>query len=863
MGAPEGDVNSALWSHPPEELSNGRLRPATPLQTHLRDVEHRMRELGALDDQLVVAVARLHDIGKLTTWFQGYIRDEISPGPNTHHSHIGGSVVNYAVSTLGIGLGNQLAATLAVLKHHGSLPDMQGGAGAFAQQFADPHGGNAATYNGIEEKIDNIDSNPEARSVAESLVARATAGEGSWDECKDHIKSRENLPKLAKNASAIVSYVNENNGDFYAQVVDLWTTLTLADTTSAAHIDLQDLTTGSLEADAVERYISGFDTATDERKANLNEIRSAARQIALGRVDSFLDGDAQVANITLPTGFGKTLTSTQFGLTLADRKTALTGHPSRVVYALPFTSIIDQTAEELESVFPDASSLSLAVHHYLADVSPDEESFETEDLAERDRMLIRDSWRQQFTLTTFVQLLESLAGPHKSQGLKLPSLRNSVIILDEPQALPPEWMSLVSRLCRVLTEYYDAHVISMTATQPKLFELFDHTPDPFSIVDADDSAFSSTSPMSFIDAHPRVRYTIHPSADSTIADPPLSLKEAASVLTNGLKSSRLAICNTISSSRALAEYASEHIQGKTLNEQFTEWIATDEEFDFDTDEFVDSLDTGQPMVAHLTTRHRPFDRLALINVAKRLCEMDAPLLFVSTQLVEAGVDVSFDSLYRDFAPIPSIVQAAGRCNRSFESARRDVCLWKLESATGGMPPSEIVYSMFAFGDPLAATETALERHQKRAHVGEVEMISDVVDEYYSVYHTKSGTASTSLPSLVDDAKCATLGEMHLIDQQASIDVLVPRTTAEANHVTQLAAQGAMNKQAVTEARGMRQITVSIPAYPSNQDAIDRLRTSLLPVDEKSGLYALTRQATYDAFLGLRTPESTVDSRIIG
>ncbi|WP_129113881.1 CRISPR-associated endonuclease Cas3'' [Halegenticoccus tardaugens] len=860
----EDEINPALWSHPPEKLSDGLLRPATPLQTHLWDVERRMRVLGTLNDPLVVAVAGLHDIGKLTTWFQQYIRDEIPPGNKTHHSHIGGAVVNYALSEHGDAeLDDQLVGALAVLKHHGALPDMQGGAGAFAQQFGDPHGGNAETYDAIEQKLDNIDSNSDARAVAESLINRATAGQGSWTRCKKHIKARENLPKLAKNASHVVSHVNDSGGDFYAHLVDTWTTLTLADTTSAAHIALEELSCGTLDSEAVDQYIENFDAATDAREADLNEIRDLAREIALGRVESFLEADTQVANLTLPTGFGKTLTSTQVGLTLAGRKATRTGRPSRVVYALPFTSIIDQTADELASVFFDAGALDLAVHHHLADVSPDEEPFETDALAERDRMLIRDSWRQQFTLTTFVQLFESLAGPRKSQGLKLPSLRNAVVILDEPQALPPEWMNLVSRLCRVLTDRYNAHVISMTATQPKLFELFAHTPDPFALVEADDSAFSTASPMSFIDAHPRVRYTIHPSADSTTANSPFPPEDAAATLMDGIESPTLAICNTVSSSRTLATHASDYVGEETLNEQFAEWVAEQDKSDFDADGFVASLDTDRPLVAHLTTRHRPFDRLALIGVAKRLCKLNAPFLFVSTQLIEAGVDVSFDRLYRDFAPAPSIVQAAGRCNRSFDSERQDVCIWKLASAEDSQPPSEVIYSTLAFGDPLAATETALEEHREGKHVAETAMISEVVDKYYSAYHTTSGTTETSLPVLVDEANCATLSTKHIIDQQSSIDVLVPRTDTEAKKIAQLAVQADVNKQAVQEARGMQSITVSIPAYRSNQDNLNRLRTHLLPVDEDIGLYVLPQRSTYDAFLGLRTPDSTVGSRIIG
>jgi len=86
---------------------------------------------------------------------------------------------------------------------------------------------------------------------------------------------------------------------------------------------------------------------------------------------------------------------------------------------------------------------------------------------------------------------------------------------------------------------------------------------------------------------------------------------------------------------------------------------------------------GQPLLVHLTTRHRPCDRRHLIDVASDLAEAGEPVLFVSTQLVEAGVDVSFDEVIRDFAPMDSLVQAAGRCNRSYGRNRGRVTVWQL------------------------------------------------------------------------------------------------------------------------------------------------------------------------------------------
>ncbi|WP_425607435.1 DEAD/DEAH box helicase family protein [Halomontanus rarus] len=818
-----------------------------------------MQAMGTLNDAFVTVVAHLHDIGKLTTWFQRHIRDEhVRPKERTHHAHVGGAIADYVLRVHpdpDIGAADRLAGTLAILKHHSALPDMAGSGTAFAQQFGDPTGGNEQTYKRIDEKLDDIQADNDARAIIEELINGMTNGAGSWNECREAIKNRGGLPTLAKKAGAIVARESKKNKDFYAYLVDAWTTLALADTTSAAHISLDDLDCGSLDSEAISHHIEGFDPATSELEQDLNVIRDAARTTALGRVEAFLESESNAATITLPTGFGKTLTSGQVGLTLAERKAARTGRPSRVVYALPFTSIIDQTANELNDVFPDSGPLDLAVHHHLADVSPDEVAYETDDLADRDRTLIRDAWRQQFTLTTFVQLFESLAGPQKSQGLKLPALHNAVVILDEPQALPPGWMNLINRLCRVLTDRYDTHVISLTATQPKLFEMFEYTSDPFELVGADDVAFTTTpSPMDFIETHPRVRYILHPSVDSTDDTEALTHGNAADILVENLDAPTLAICNTVASSHTLAERAQERVGGTTLNDRFEEWVTDRDSTDPDLDVFADSLDIDEPLVAHLTSRHRPFDRLSLIGVAKRLCERDASLLFVSTQLVEAGVDISFDNLYRDFAPIPSLVQAAGRCNRSFETERRTVCIWKLAS-DDGRSPSDIIYSALAFGDPLVATAQALDDHRSGMCIDEVTMIGDAVDMYFDAYHDESGTAETSLPSLVDSASCDTLGECHLIDQTESLDIIVPRTPAEAKTVLRLTKEGGAD--ALITAQEMRQSTVSIPAYDSNASEITRFKAQLLSISDETNLYALPDASTYDAFHGLSNSDSLI------
>jgi len=138
--------------------------------------------------------------------------------------------------------------------------------------------------------------------------------------------------------------------------------------------------------------------------------------------------------------------------------------------------IIEQTRElfedpELWGADPEKSALT--VHHYLSETVVHHDDYDAGDTAATDdeetASMLGEAWRDGTVLTTFVQLFESLAGPTNRQGLKLPSLESSIIILDEPQALPKDWWGAIQRLLDIVTDEYGARVIAMmTATQPTL-----------------------------------------------------------------------------------------------------------------------------------------------------------------------------------------------------------------------------------------------------------------------------------------------------------------------------------------------------------------------------------------------------------
>lgn len=357
-----------------------------------------------------------------------------------------------------------------------------------------------------------------------------------------------------------------------------------------------------------------------------NRFPTPSKRIDYYRAEIFNECIAQAKlsrglfSLTLPTGSGKTLVSLGFALEHAVLHTAL----ERIVYVIPYTSIIEQNAAIFREVLGEETVLE---HHSNVqhDAEESEEDMNNEKEAHRlrdTRRLSEENWDMPVIVTTNVQFFESLFSNKRSKTRKLHNLTNSVIVLDEAQMMNGTFFKPSMYALEELVRNYGCTVIMCTATQPPASDILNHSSTKQEIC------------VKEIVAQPELRFQqferVRVSSRGII-----SLDNLADEL-NGLPQA-LCIVNTRKTSRELFETL-QRLQSKSTN-------------------------TSEGLY-HLSARMCPKHRMDILKKVRQRLEAGQPCLVISTQLIEAGVDVDFPEVYRELAGLDSIAQAAGRCNRN-------------------------------------------------------------------------------------------------------------------------------------------------------------------------------------------------------
>ena len=322
--------------------------------------------------------------------------------------------------------------------------------------------------------------------------------------------------------------------------------------------------------------------------------------------------DTGIYSMTVPTGGGKTYASLRFALHHAKKHKL-----DRIIYIIPYTSIIEQNAEAIRKVVESESDALPWVFEHHSNLEPEQQTWHSK--------LVSENWDAPIVLTTMVQFLEVLFSGGTRGARRMHQLANSLLIFDEIQTLPINCTHLFCNAINYLTSYCNTTAVLCTATQPLLNKL--KYPDKGQLVIPENNELAPNIEKLFYDlSRVDLINNVRPSAWSVDEITQLALKEFQ------INGSCLIIVNTKNWAQKLFEAIRPLLQ---CNEIF-----------------------------HLSTNLCPRHRKANLTRVKRRLNKKQRVLCISTQLIEAGVDIDFATVIRFLAGLDSIAQAAGRCNRN-------------------------------------------------------------------------------------------------------------------------------------------------------------------------------------------------------
>jgi CRISPR-associated endonuclease/helicase Cas3 len=509
-----------------------------------------------------------HDLGKYSNEFQHYIKSVSGYDAEAHLEGAPGRVDHSTAGAIhAIRQLNQHGRILAYLiaGHHAGLPDWN----------AAETGGKALSIRLGPEQSHLLDRIP-AQAIPQKILTQAkptSKPHGGADGL--HLWLRMLFSSLV-------------DADF------LDTEAFMDDTKAATRSGYRELNDLLIDFDQHMANKSATAATTTVNTIRADILRQCQEKASL---------NSGLFSLTVPTGGGKTLSGMAFAL-----RHAIKHKKQRIIYVIPYTSIIEQTAGIFREIFGD----NVVEHH--ANLDPDKED-------SRSR-LATENWDAPVIVTTNVQFFESLFAARTSRCRKLHNIVNSVVVLDEAQLLPPEFLQPIADVMNQLASHYGVTFVLSTATQPALgsFQPFGSKP------------FRGLDNVSEIMDDPDALYQ--------------QLKRVEVSIPNDLQTP----CDWESLAAELLEYpsvlciVSRRDDARELHRLMTA--------------------TGQGKgTLHLSALMCGEHRSEVIADIKARLLRNETVRVISTQLVEAGVDVDFPVVYRALAGLDSIAQAAGRCNR--------------------------------------------------------------------------------------------------------------------------------------------------------------------------------------------------------
>ena len=395
-----------------------------------------------------------------------------------------------------------------------------------------------------------------------------------------------------------------------------------------------------------EKSVSIEQTEDFIKDLSPNSKREEFRNFVLNNFDE----NHKLFTLTAPTGYGKTLTALNF---------ALKFNKERIIYALPFTSIIDQTFEIVDKIYIESDVLVAKAHHKT---TIDENL--PEDRYSKVKFLM-ESFSGDINITTLYQLIFTIFGNGNKDNVKFNQLKNSVVIIDEAQAIPYPFRKDFIKLCEIISQKLDTIFIFMSATMPVI----------------QSRNFKEISNLDYFSKQDR--YVIKWLNTEDESDLIEKIRATAS------EKNTLVVVNTIKKAQELFLKLKDDFYCFCLN-------------------------------GYMYDEHKN----SVIQAVKEAIEKSKndpqakKVLLISTQSIEAGVDLDFDVGFREIAPISSIIQTAGRVNRNFGSTKGTLYVF----------PSISKFENLIYGDLATISKTIIEIF-KDTEINESEIL-EISDLYF-------------------------------------------------------------------------------------------------------------------------------------
>ena len=569
-------------------------------------------------------IGMLHDLGKCTRAFANYLEwcrehpGDYSQKGKVDHSTAGGQLLMRRYGNRGdAALLTVHIASLVIFSHHTGLMNYLG-------------------EDGISDFLNRMEKE-DAPQVDLSYYYKTVISERELDALFE-----EAAHEFSALDARIMAYAPEGSEAYHfawGMVHKLLLSMLVdADRLDSAEFELGEQQTRLWDtasiwmdfSDKLEQKLAEFSIPSELQEKKIAELRQKISEDCL-RAAEELPG---IYRLRVPTGGGKTLASMRFALRHAQKY-----HKKRIIVVIPYTSIIDQNVKEIRDVF--RMDEAILEHHSNVIMEDDGEDTESMDA----RRILTERWDVPVIFTTQVQFLNTLFDGGNTPLRRLHALRDSIIIFDEIQTLPVRCTYLFNAAMNFLKDFCGVTAVLCTATQPPLAQL--DVP-----LEMSDHADLTSDVAEVFEGFRRVRI------EDICKDGGISVDEIAAAIVRSVEEigDVLCIVNLTAQARDLYKAVAEQTQTSERDAR----------------------------VVHLSTKMCPAHRKEILKEVREELKRhkDHPeqrLICISTQLIEAGVDVSFPVVYRALAGFSSIAQAAGRCNRHGELERGIVRLFALEN----------------------------------------------------------------------------------------------------------------------------------------------------------------------------------------